>query len=57
MTKKIKDPLEIANKFCEFLTNIGRNLASKLPNTHVSYQTFLKSGISQSMFFKTSKSK
>ena len=50
--KEIKDPVEIANKFCDFFTNIGPNLANKLPKTDVSYQTFLKNRINQSIFLK-----
>ena len=50
--KKIKDPVEIADKFCNFFTNIGSNLFNKLPKTDVSYQTFLKNRINESIFLK-----
>ena len=50
--KEINDPVKIANKFCEFFTNIGPNLAGKIPNTHLSYHTFLQNGISKSLFLK-----
>jgi len=29
--KKITDPIEIANHFCEFFTNIGPNLVKMMP--------------------------
>ena len=30
---EISDPLEIANRFCHFFSNIGSNLAKKIPST------------------------
>ena len=31
--REISDPLEIANIFCHFFSNIGSNLAKKIPST------------------------
>ena len=40
-SRVITDPLEIANSFCSYFTNIGQNLASKIPLTNLSFQSFL----------------
>ena len=37
-SRVITDPLEIANSFCSYYTNIGPNLASKIPLTNLSFQ-------------------
>ena len=39
--KEITDPMEIANHFCEFFTNIGPNLAKKIPSSTSSFRSFL----------------
>ena len=48
--QNISDPLEIANKFCEYFTNIGPNLASCIPNSTRSYQSYLHGNFSNSLF-------
>lgn len=49
---EIKDPLEIANKFCEFFTNIGPNLAKKLPQSEVSHEAFLRKNVDETIFLR-----
>jgi hypothetical protein len=39
--KTITDPLEIADKFCKYFTNIGPSLASKIPSVNSSFRSFL----------------
>jgi len=50
--KEISDPDTIANKFCDFFTNIGPSLANKLPHSEVSFTSFLKNRISESIFLR-----
>ena len=38
---EIADPKEIANLFCKYFTNIGPNLASKIPASEKSHSSFL----------------
>ena len=38
--KEITDPMEIANHFCEFFTNIGPNLAKMIPSSTSSFRSF-----------------
>lgn len=40
--KLISDPSKIANKFCDYFTNIGPNLADKIPSTDINFDSFLK---------------
>ena len=40
-SRVITDHLEIADTFCSYFTNIGPNLASKIPSTNLSFQSFL----------------
>lgn len=49
---EISDPLVIANRFCEYFTNIGPSYAKKLPPSKVSPNIYLKDRISNSIFFK-----
>ena len=39
--KLLNDPQEIANCFCKFSSNIGPNLARKIPDARVSFRSFL----------------
>ena len=38
--KELSDPLTIANKFCEYFTNIGPNLASKIKPSNITTRNF-----------------
>ena len=40
-SREISDPKEIANLFCKYFSNIGRNLASKIPGSEKSHRSFL----------------
>ena len=46
---KISNPTDIANNFCDYFTNIGPNLASKIPSTNSSPKDFLSSSLSESI--------
>ena len=46
---EISNPTDIANKFCDYFTNIGPNLASKIPSTNSSPKDFLSSSLSESI--------
>lgn len=48
----ITDPLEIANGFCKYFTNIGSSLASKIPPTNCPFQDFLGSTVGETVFLK-----
>ena len=48
--QNISDPLEIANNSCEYFTNIGLNLASRIPNSTRSFQSYLHGNFSNSLF-------
>ena len=39
--RTITDPVEIANRFCKYFTNIGPNLASAIPAVNSSFRSFL----------------
>ena len=39
--KTITDPMEIADKFCKYFTNIGPNLASAIRDVNSSFTSFL----------------
>ena len=45
----ISDPMEIANRFCYYFSNIGPNLAKRIQST-TSYKNFLPGHFPQSMF-------
>ena len=46
---KITDPLQIANKFCHYFTNIGLNLANKIPDTSKSPLKYMNDNFPNSM--------
>ena len=48
----ISDPLEIANGLCKYFTNIGPNLASKIPTVNVSFQNFLGPHVKETIFLR-----
>ena len=50
--KEITDPMEIANHFCEFFTNIGPNLAKKIPSSTSSFRSFLSGSFINSIFLE-----
>ena len=39
--KTITDPVEIADRFCKYFTNIGPNLAKAIPDVNSSFRSFL----------------
>ena len=43
-------PKEIANLFCKYFTNIGHNLASKIPLSEKSHNSFLPPKLVNSIF-------
>ena len=45
----ISDPMEIANRFCNYFSNIGPNLAKRIQST-TSYKNFLPGHFPQSVF-------
>ena len=47
---EISDPYTIAEKFNEYFTNVGPNLAKKIPNTTTSFKTYLNK-INENIFF------
>lgn len=54
---EITDPQDIANGFCNFFTEIGPNLASKIPTVKNHFTDYLTNTNSETMFLKpTSKS-
>mgnify|MGYP001794313508 CR=1 FL=1 len=50
---EIIDPMTIANKFCDFFTNVEPNLAKKLPPSNISLDHFLRNRVSQSIKKRT----
>ena len=49
--KEITDPMEIANHFCEFFTNIGPNLTKMIPPS-TSFRSFLAGSFINSVFLE-----
>ena len=50
--QEICDPMEIANKFCQYFTNIGLNLAMGITSTVTSSHTdYLYRNFPQSIFY------
>jgi hypothetical protein len=47
----INDPTLIAQNFNDFFTNIGPNLASKIPDSNVNPTHYLTGNYSHSLFF------
>ena len=50
--KEITDPMEIANHFCDFFTNIGPNLAKMIPSSTSSFRSFLSGSFINSIFLE-----
>ena len=48
---KDSDYYTIANKFGTFFSNLGQNLAKKIPEVDVSYEDYLKGNYIDSLFF------
>ena len=44
------NPTHIANRFCEYFTNIGPNLAKSIPASDKSHRSFLNGGFINSFF-------
>ena len=51
--KNVTDSLEMANAFNEFFTNIGPNLAEKIPPSNVSFSQFLPQPFNNNSIFLT----
>ena len=51
--RKISNPKEIANRICEYFTNIGPNLAMNIPASTNSHQSSLKGNFVGSLFFNS----
>ena len=49
--REISDPVEIANGFCDYFTNLGPSLAEKIPTSNKPFSSFLKSDVVNSVFF------
>ena len=49
-SREISNPKEIANLFCKYFTNIGPNLASKIPVSEKSHNSFLPTKLVNSIF-------
>ena len=47
--KLTSHPMDIANGFCKYFTNIGPNLANKIPMTNTSFSSFLTDNTHDSM--------
>lgn len=45
------DKMIISNEFCNFFTNVGRNLAQRIPSSQFSFNNFLKNSTPSSIFF------
>ena len=48
--KETSDPFEIANKFCDYFTNLGPSLAKKIPITSTSAASFLSGDFLNTIF-------
>ena len=49
-SREISNPKEIANFFCKYFTNIGSNLASKIPVSEKLHYSFLPPKLVNSIF-------
>ena len=49
----IFNPIHIANRFCEYFTNIGPNLAKSIPASDKSHRSFLNGGFINSIFLQS----
>ena len=52
-TACVSDPSQIAEHFCMFFSNIGPNLAHKIPQSPTSHRSFLSRNFPNSIFFDT----
>ena len=50
--KVVSDPKEIADKFCKYFTNIGINLANKIPSVDTSFRISLGTTITETIWLK-----
>ena len=50
--QEISNPVEIANRFCDYFTNIGPNLAKKIPAATTSYHCSLTGNFITSVFLQ-----
>ena len=50
--KTVTDPLDIANGFCKYVTEIGPSLAGKIPASNRSFWSFLPSTVNESIILK-----
>ena len=50
--KEIPDPMEIANHFCDFFTNIGSNLAKMIPSSTSCFRSFLSGSFINPIFLE-----
>ena len=48
--KTLSDPLEIANQFFEYFTDVGPNLAKQTPLVDIAFNSFLTGRISETIF-------
>ena len=51
--EEICNPTHIANRFCEYFTNIGPNLAKSIPASDKSHRSFLNGGFINSFFLQS----
>ena len=49
--REISDPVEIANGFCDYFTNLGPSLAEKIPTSNKPFSSFLKGDVVNSVIF------
>ena len=49
--REISNPKEIANRFCEYFTNVGPHLVKNIPPSANSHQSYLKGNFVDSLFF------
>ncbi len=52
--QNIDNPLNIANRFCDYFTNIGPNLANNIPASSQISSSYLTGNFVNSLFFSTS---
>jgi hypothetical protein len=48
---RTSDSSQIANEFCKYFTNVGKEYASAIPNAKNPYHTYLNDRLSKSIFF------
>ena len=47
---EISNPIEIADQFCDYFTNVGPSLARKIPSSTLSFRSFLSGNYPNSIF-------